>query len=519
MRYIFLCYLFFCKIFQRIKNTLVFHQKALNPLAYLGISHNKAEKLALHAEKNIIAYQHYLSTHRYKNHHKFTQRPILDKDNYLLTTENKLLLDPSNKKIFSIVRSSGSSGRSFYWPQLINNYRLSETMLRVFLEMFFRIHKKNTLCVVALPLGSWVAGDNFSWVLKSMSYHTSYPLTVYTPGNHQEELLNFLQNFHQAFEQIIIFIYPPFIVQLLNKAKYEKLDIPLYKMRYIATGEFFSESFRDSIDKRSQLQQNITSLLSIYGSSDTSVIGVESMASVALRKLLFTHPQIFQTIQQLAPCSHNRDVPLLFHGLAHDKHIETVDGDICVTAWQGIPLIRYKLADSALLLPWHALQTHVCEFKSEFPESAHLFNIVQQASPGLPNIIALFGRSDKTLNLYGALITETMLNSVMNYADLPKHLTGIYQASIRYDNQQIQHLHLILETHQDYPHDKKNHAQLRDKIIAGLCQFCVEFQYDWVSHHQANIHCEAEHIIRIETVAWPQLTNQQDINDIKLKRI
>jgi hypothetical protein len=125
----------------------------------------------------------------------------------------------------------------------------------------------------------------------------------------------------------------------------------------------------------------------------------------------------------------------------------------------------------------------------------------------LPDLIAVYGRSDGCLILCGTNISESMLDQTVRAPCLSKWLTGIYKAEIQYvDNRQF--LSFTVEWRQGAPMD----AAALDNVYALLVQQlgCVqpEFMDDWKNIYHAWDHDIDHRILRITPVCWPTMSNE-----------
>ena len=122
-----------------------------------------AEQVAQRAQQFVPAYKHFLETQGVKGGEAFEQLPQSDKESYALAYPFEQLLADDYEECFTIFRSSGSSGHSFYWPQLKSASQSSPAALKAFLESTFAVHQKKTLAIVGLNLGAWIGGESLSW--------------------------------------------------------------------------------------------------------------------------------------------------------------------------------------------------------------------------------------------------------------------------------------------------------------------------------------------------------------------
>jgi phenylacetate-CoA ligase len=251
-----------------------------------------ARRIARRAAQQVPGYARFLAQRGGSPDAEFRRLPLTDKAGYLKQFPWQELVGEDLMQTFHIFSSSGTSGRAFYWPQLRSSHCASEARLRQFLESTFAIHQRSTLVIVGLAMGSWIGGDLFSWLLKSVSINTPYPFAVFSPGNKHDEIIAMLRSASPIVEQFILACCPSAIGHLILRAEQAGTPLPLEKMRYVVIGEAFPEVLRAALETRAKVPPGDALMLSIYGSADTGVVGFESPGSIALRKLAHAEPAI-----------------------------------------------------------------------------------------------------------------------------------------------------------------------------------------------------------------------------------
>lgn len=457
-----------------------------------------ARGLAERARESVPAYRRFLDRLGIEAEADFGTLPTMDKATYLLAAGPEEIQADDMDTTFTYFRSSGSSGRPFLWPQLRGDYRWSARRMRDFLESTYRIHERRTLAVVGLALGSWVGGDQYSWVLKNVALETPYPFAVISPGNRHEEIIELINHQQHSVDQFLLVICPSHIGHLRLLAESLGQPLPLNRLRFLVVGEVFPESFRRSLLRRSGLATADPLMISLYGSADTGALAVESPASIALRRLLEDDPALADRF------GFRRPLPHFFHCTASDAYIETVDGELCVTRWQGIPLVRYNLHDRARLLAWEPLRQEVLQSADHQRVDAADLHQLQDPS-ALPDLIALTGRSDDAILLGGTTITAAMLDDVMRRPALAELLTGAYRAAAPFEDDR-QFLDLELELHENLIVDANLAGGLAAEVVLGLCQINPEFANDWEAVYHSGIEDPSRNVLRLTTVAWPLLS-------------
>lgn len=94
-----------------------------------------ASEVAQRAQTSVRAYKQFLENLGFKIGDTFEHLPQSDKESYALAHSWKDLLADDYEECFSIVRSFGSSGQTFYWPQMKSSSRSSPNALKIFLNV------------------------------------------------------------------------------------------------------------------------------------------------------------------------------------------------------------------------------------------------------------------------------------------------------------------------------------------------------------------------------------------------
>lgn len=458
----------------------------------------------------IPAYQRFLREHGVPNNALFEQLPIADKKSYVLTTHPGDFAISSEHEIFTFFRSSGSSGTSFLWPQLKGDYRWATKRMRAFLENAYAVNRRRTLALVCMGLGSWVGGDYYSWILKNVALDASYQLTIASPGDQHEEAIEIIHANSDNYEQVLVIICPSMLGYLRLLATTLGKPLPLRKLRFLVAGETFPEAIRLRLQALSSQDTSEPVMLSIYGSADTGALGSESPASVAMRQLLHHNPELNGELN-LGTTS-----PNLFHFTGTDTYLETVNGDLCVTRWQGVPLIRYNLHDHTSLLSWSGLRSFALRACRMTNENRPLLNMIEQADE-LPDVIAVHGRSDSSLILGGTNFTESMLNEAIGSAALASMLTGAYRASVTEESDRAM-MSLEIEFQESITPDQKQLDIIYPLLVEALSTVQPEFASDWQSVYRRWDHDLSRCVLRLKGYSWPELS-RQDARLLKVQRL
>ncbi len=462
-------------------------------------------EVARRAAVNIPAYREYLNKNKFSDKvlcSNFEKLPLTDKENYLMKAPYFSLLPPENlNDMHFVFRSSGSSGRSFYWPQLKQQYRSFDLLFEDTLINNFSIRRKKTAIIVGLSLGSWIGGDLISWAAKNVALRSNYALTVFSPGNQHEEILEIINGINGKVDQIILFVCPSTIGHLALLAEEKRFRGVFNKLRFLVIGEPFSENFRSRLGVKCKVKPPEIVLSSVYGSADTGIIGIESNTVAFFRKLLSRCGKLRKYYGLTG------SLPNFFNLSVKEAYIEIVNGELVFTAWQGLPLIRYNLHDSGNLVDWDAVKMVLKDVTLD-KESEKLKSYVIKEKSN-PTIIAVGGRSDGTIYLCGTNISESMLGSAVNDKLLQKIVTGHFYVSVL-ERKGRQQLRWDLELRPGVYPDKKTVSLIYTKLVESLGKFQPEFLADYNNVYSKWDSDVSARIFQFKFYAWPELSGKPD---------
>lgn len=475
-------------------------------------SKEKAKHCIEQAIKEIPAYKKFLAECGKTGQEAFELLPCTDKKNYITKYPLQELMPLPLKNSAAIFASSGSSSSGkepFYWPYTREQLDVTAITEQV-LTKLFSTDKKSTLIIDALPLGSWIGGDTLSCAFKMLSIKKGMEYTSIITGTSLDEIVMLLRRFNDQYEQILMIMDSTAFAHLILMADSAKLELPFEKMRYAFFEEGFPEDFRIALQKRAKVEETEPVAFSIYVSSDTGPLGMESPASVALRKLCFQN-QKFAEHMGIKP-----DFPHFFH-VASDGYIECVNDELWITKWQGLPLLRYNLCDQTYLYSWVETQKEVKKFNFTLPNEQKLAALVTQAPSQLPNLLIMFGRSDSMINFGGNKIYEYMFDDTIRSEELSKYLTGVYEVKLSYHDGHP-YLDFLVELKENVRSDPGTVHQIENLIEKKLAEVCPDFAYDIEEFYEHRVKALGLKFVKAVTVPWPTLSNKIE-TEIKLRGI
>ena len=366
----------------------------------------------------------------------FSRLPLLSKANYMQTYPL-----PARCRKGSLSRcdrlavSSGSTGTPTFWPRsVVHELDVALRFEQVFRHSF-SAHERTTLAVVCFPLGNWVGGvytASCCWHLAQKGY----PITVATPGNKTEEILRVVRELSPSFEQTVLLGYPPFVKDVIDTGREQGLDWPQYRIKLVFAGEVFSEEWRGLMGERIGSTNPCHDSASLYGTADGGVLGTETPLSIAIRRFLADHPDAAREL-----FGESR-LPTLVQYDPMSRYFEVVDGTLVVSGDNGVPLVRYHIAD----------QGGTCSFGEmmRFLESRGGLSLedygLRPGHMGYPlPFVWVFGRADFTVSFYGANIYPENIVVGLEQPEISRWVTGKFVMQSRTDAEGSETLHITVE--------------------------------------------------------------------------
>ncbi|MBL1211677.1 hypothetical protein [Geminocystis sp. GBBB08] len=219
-----------------------------------------------------------------------------------------------------------------------------------------------------------------------------------------------------------------------------------------------------------------------------------------MRKILYQNPVVASRL------GFNNSIPNFFHFTAKDTFIETHEKGILVTQWQDTPLFRYLLGDEVSLYSWPDLKQKLimaCINQNICPQ---LLEIINNSSDYLPDVLALKGRSDNAIILFGINITQYLLDKIIKHEELRNILTGIYYAQVIYQENGRQVLKIDLETKPNIELNTQLQEQVYSFIIKTLCELHPLFTKDWEIIYSQWEKISNKRIVELKFHSYPNLS-------------
>jgi len=363
------------------------------------------------AARTVPAYRAFLKEHGVQprdiqTFEDFQQLPATSKEDYLLKHDLADLM-PGGKLDGTrvVATSSGSTGQPLFWPR---SKRQDDGALRGLQAYFdlFDIRGKSTLFLMTLSLGLHVAGQYMAELMLRLARMPHNRLTVVTPGTSVEDTVELAAHLSPRFDQTILAAYPAFVQQVLTAGSDRGIRWPDLSLFVMTGGESWSEGWREVIADSVGGSPHPMRVTGVYGTSDGGgIMGFETPLSILGRQL-----------------AHQReDVRLrLFDGRLEaafvqfnpmGRFFEEVEGELTLTCWQAVPLIRYALHDAGAVVPFSMVTKRLRSCDAD-PEALLRARGLAPDSIWQWPFLSCFGRSDGAVSVAAANIYPHMLQHV-----------------------------------------------------------------------------------------------------------
>jgi phenylacetate-CoA ligase len=280
---------------------------------------------------------------------------------------------------------------------------------------------------------------------------------VVTPGNNRDEILRVVRALGSDFEQVVLLGYPPFVKDVVDTGRARGLDWQRYRIKLVLAGEVFSEEWRTLVGERTGARRPCHDSASLYGTADAGVLGVETPLSVCIRRYLAAEPEaagaLFGDVR----------LPTLVQYDPASRFFEVDNGTLLFSGDNGVPLVRYHIADEGGLVPYEPMLAFVRERGFDPP-----------AGRPLP-FVYVFGRSHFTVSYYGANVYPENVTVALEQAPISDWTTGKFVLEAREDEDRDAYLSVVVELAPGAEGGPERARAVADAVVAQLLRLNSEF--------------------------------------------
>ncbi len=410
----------------------------------------------------------------------FSNLPVIDKRSYVDRYRlPDLSLDGKLANAYTIERSSGHSGGSYYWLRLPQEDASFPQYLEYAFVQFYGMDTRSTLVLITLNLGTWTSGEKMAQALRQVAASGKYPLTVMAPGTDIDETLEILSDLAPHYDQSVIVGYPPFVKAAIDEGLRRGVDWPSLRVKVGLGGEGYSEPWRQHVGSLIGVDVT-TDLLAVsggYGAADIGMsVGREYPATVMIRQLCMRDPALAAALFRDGRGRHSTLPSLLQYDPAN-CYIEDVDGELVFSVLSGIPLVRYNIHDCGGVIDFDTMMGVVRGHGHDLVEELRSRGYGRDQVWELP-FFYVYGRSDGTVSIDGANIFPESIQMILSEARSQEFAS--FKISVETSPSFGQKLVVSLEHVGEGPLDENEQRELSnrygDLLLEGLRRLNADFR-------------------------------------------
>jgi phenylacetate-CoA ligase len=413
------------------------------------------------AKKHIPAYAKFLKLNNFSAK-KITEAPFTSKQNYFREFGIKMTTNNALKSEGVVMTStSGSTGIATYFPR---NEKI-DWQYSVLAEFFLQNGPKgNTLLIDCFGMGVWIGGLITYQAFRYAALR-GYPVSVITPGINKKEIFHALRELAPNFNNVILAGYPPFIKDVIDEAREEKINFKKFHTRLLFAAESFTETFRDHVVKYGQIPDLYHDTLNLYGSAELGAMAFETPLSIFIRREALAHTEIYQEL-----FGHNR-IPTLAQYNPNFVSFTEINKEILITADNVSPFLKYKIGDNGGVYTLTDIET---VFKKHGLSLKALAKNKKIKLTTLP-FVYVFERSDFSTKLYGAIIYPEHIREALHQNPLSRYVTGKFLLSTKTDSRHNQYMEINIELkrglQKSHALEKKCQEIITKKLLANNAEY------------------------------------------------
>ena len=425
----------------------------------------------------------------------FEQLPVTSKKDYIdRYSLDELCLDGKLDRAYTIERSSGHSGGSYYWLRLPEEDELFPSYLEHAFVQFYGMDKKSTLVLITLTLGTWTSGEKMAQALREVAATGKYALTVMAPGTNLEEILEITRDLGPLYDQMVIVGYPPFVKTVLDEGVRRGIDWPSIGVKIGLGGEGYSEPWREHVASMIGIDSRID-LLAVsggYGAADIGMtVGREYPVTVMIRKMCTDNPSLARALFQDSRGNH-ATLPSLLQYNPASCYIESVNHELAFSVLTGIPLVRYNIRDAGGVITFDKMMAVLGEHGHDPVAELQAIGYGAEQVWKMP-FFYVYGRSDGTVSIVGANVFPENVQSIL--ADAHDSDVVTFKLKVETTSEFSQRLVISLE-HQAGSLTELEETELSAHYYALLVEGLRKVNADFRQSHAENPEA-ADPIIRV----------------------
>ena len=449
-----------------IAATLIRHQTTSSEAAALALFHAAAAE--------VPAYRDFLQKQgidpaQVRDFAAFQALPLMTKANYMRAYPLPERCRHGRLAACEMIAvSSGSTGTPLFWPRALAHELDVATRFEQVFDGSFNAGQRTTLVVICFALGTWVGGMYTTACCRYLA-QKGYALSVVTPGNNKAEIYRAVTELAGYFDQTVLIGYPPFIKDVIDTGIAQSLEWSRYSIKMMFAGEVFSEEWRSLVCGRAGAGNPAYDTASLYGTADAGVLGNETPLSITLRRFFANTPEAARAL-----FGESR-LPTLLQYDPLSRFFEVHEGTLVVTGDNGVPLLRYHIADQGGIISY----AEMLDFMREWPHqqlSADVDALLTADDYRLP-FVYLFGRADFTVSYFGANIYPENITVGLEQPEITAWVSGKFVLEVKENADQNKRLCVTVELLPNVDDTAERRTAIAVSIHAQLLRLNSEFAH------------------------------------------
>lgn len=400
----------------------------------------------------------------------FQEVPQTSKNDYLRKYSLEDLCWDGNLARPAVFSStSGSTGKPFFFQRIPN----LEEEYSVITELFLRNGAKRpgtanpTLVIIGFGMGVWIGGM-LTYRAFDIASRRGLPVSILPIGVNKDEIITALKDLAPNFKQTVLIGYPPFVKDVLEEAERKDVNLKALNIRLLFAAESFSENFRDYLAEKIGTKNVLRDTLNIYGTADIGAMAFETPISILIRRLAVGSPKLFTRI-----FGDIHKLPTLAQYNPAFITFEAQEGEILLTGYSAVPLVRYAVGDQGGVYTYDELKTLLSEEGIDIEREAKKHNIPVYELP----FVYVYARSDLSTKLYGAIIYPEHVRDALESDEMRSLTSGKFTMQTLMDDKHDEYLEINIELMPGVQAGSEVEKNLSDAIVASLNAKNGEYHY------------------------------------------
>jgi phenylacetate-CoA ligase len=280
------------------------------------------------------------------------------------------------------------------------------------------------------------------------------------------EIYRILADLAPGFDQTVLLGYPPYLKDVIDGGKAAGIDWPSLHIRLVMAGEVFSEEWRSLVAGRIGSSDPCYDFVSLYGTADAGVLANETPLSIAIRRFLATRPEAARALFGEAR------LPTLAQYDPYSRLFEAAEGTLLFSGDNGVPLLRYHIADQGGLIPYDEMMRFLAQ--QGFDPLPGLAGHNWRGVRHLP-FVYVFGRSNFAVSYFGANVYPENIAVGLEQTETAALTTGKFVVVAREGLDIAPELYVAVELAPGVEGDGAKEQAIADSILVQLLRLNTEF--------------------------------------------